>query len=479
MTLILKKIGQRILIAVGVLVTLFISVIVIYALTFNPNDYKPQIVRLVQEKKQRTLTLDGDIKLLFFPKLGVDLGRSWISEKNGDRQFASLQNARFYFSWLPLLRRQVVIDGINLEGLGAILVRHPDGATNFADLLETEASSWLKFDLQILKSTHGLLVFEDQLAERKSLLSDIELKYRPQQDITLTSKLSVDRPDTNLNGKLTSAVATTQDGWIGLKGLKLNMLGRVDKFSNLDVQLLGDFTGRYATAEISAKRLSLTAKANRSSKDFSVNAKLPALQLTANEFFLDRLSVESTMKNAQDTFNFSVQTSAMRGIKSTPVVATAKLGWRGRQDKVNFSGEANTAFAVDLTQQAIDFQKFSARLDVNAPPRLKSPVLLRLDGQGRLQRQPFSSVLSLKGTLDDSQLQGVASAMGTPLRYQFDMRINKLNLDRYLQPGADSPTPANDWQLSSLKDINAAGDIRIGQLTYGQTRASNVMIKIQ
>ncbi len=461
------------------LVTLFITAIVIYALTFNPNDYKPQIVHLVQEKKQRTLTLDGDIKLLFFPKLGVDLGRSWISEKNGDRQFASLQHARFYFSWLPLLRRQVVIDGINLEGLGAILVRHPDGATNFADLLEKEASSWLKFDLRTLKLTHGLLVFEDKLAERKAVLSDIELKYRPQQDITLTSKLSVDRPDANLNWKLTSAVATTHDGWIGLTGLKLNMLGRVEKLSDLDVQLLGDFSGRLSAGEISAKQLGLTAKGNWSSKDFSVNAKLPVLQLAANEFFLGQLHVESTMNNAQNTFNLSAHVPVLRGSKNTPVTATAKFDWRGRQDKVNFSGEATTAFVLDLTQQAIDFQKVFARLDVKEPRRLKLPVVLQLDGQGRIQWQPFSGTLNLKGALDESLLQAVASASGAPRRYQFDMRINQINLDRYLKPGADSAGASNEWQLSSLKDVNAAGDIRIGQLTYGQTRANNVIIKVQ
>ena len=461
------------------LVTLFISVIVIYAFTFNPNDYKPQIVRLVQEKKQRTLTLDGDIKLVFFPKLGVDLGRSWISEKNGDRQFASLQHARFYFSWLPLLRRQVVIDSINLEGLGAILVRHPDGTSNFADLLEKEGSSWLKFDLRTLKLSHGLLVVQDQLAERKWLFSGIELKYRPQQDIMVNSKLSLDRPNANLDLKLTSSLVTTQDGWISSKGLKLNMLGSVDKFSNLDIQLLGDITGNYATTEISAKPLNLIVKGKQSENEFSVNAKLAAFQKIASGFFLDQFSVESTMKNPQNTFNLSARIPAMRGSKNAPVTAIAQLDWRGRQDSVNFSGEAKTVFAVDVIQQAIDFQKFSARLDVKAPHRLKLPLILKLDGQGRIQLQPFSGTLNLNGALDDSQLQTVASASAAPWRHQFDIRINKLNLDRYLKPNADGARTAKEWQLSSLKDINATGDIRIGQLTYGQTRASKVIIKIQ
>ncbi|MBU3936475.1 MAG: AsmA family protein, partial [Proteobacteria bacterium] len=52
---------------------LFVLLIVVASLVINPNDYKPQIIQMVKEKKQRTLTLEGDIKLAFFPKLGLDL----------------------------------------------------------------------------------------------------------------------------------------------------------------------------------------------------------------------------------------------------------------------------------------------------------------------------------------------------------------------------------------------------------------------
>jgi len=50
--------------------------------TFNPNDYKPQLIELVQAKKNRTLKLDGDIKLAFWPKLGISLGKASLSERN-------------------------------------------------------------------------------------------------------------------------------------------------------------------------------------------------------------------------------------------------------------------------------------------------------------------------------------------------------------------------------------------------------------
>ena len=36
------------------------------AVTFNPNDYKPQIIQAVKDSRQRDLRLDSDIKLSFF-----------------------------------------------------------------------------------------------------------------------------------------------------------------------------------------------------------------------------------------------------------------------------------------------------------------------------------------------------------------------------------------------------------------------------
>ena len=40
---------------------------VTHVVAFNPNDYKPQIIRAVKDSRQRDLRLDGDIKLSFFP----------------------------------------------------------------------------------------------------------------------------------------------------------------------------------------------------------------------------------------------------------------------------------------------------------------------------------------------------------------------------------------------------------------------------
>ena len=105
-----------------------------FAATFDPNAYKPRIVDLVKQQTGRTLTMDGKIGLTFFPKLGAAVDKVTLSEPNGTRAFARVEEARVAVAILPLIRKQVVVDRVTLKGLVVDLVRYKDGRTNFDDL---------------------------------------------------------------------------------------------------------------------------------------------------------------------------------------------------------------------------------------------------------------------------------------------------------------------------------------------------------
>ena len=125
---------KYLLYAVAALVVLVIVAIAIIAATFDPNDYKPQIVQLVKDKTGRTLTIEGDIRLKLFPKIGAAVGKVSLSDPAGTAEFAGLNQAQVYLALLPLLSRQVVVDQVRVDGLRANLVKHKDGSTNFDDL---------------------------------------------------------------------------------------------------------------------------------------------------------------------------------------------------------------------------------------------------------------------------------------------------------------------------------------------------------
>ena len=59
------------LVGLGLVIVLVVGAALVFALTFNPNRYKDEIERLAKEQTGRTLAIKGDIKMAFWPSLGV------------------------------------------------------------------------------------------------------------------------------------------------------------------------------------------------------------------------------------------------------------------------------------------------------------------------------------------------------------------------------------------------------------------------
>ena len=106
----MNKIVKYGLLGTGAVLGVAVAGAAYIAATFNPNDYKEQIIQAVKESKQRTLHLDGDISLSFFPSLGANLGKVSLSEYNSEQIFASVETARVSLALLPLLSKQVVVN---------------------------------------------------------------------------------------------------------------------------------------------------------------------------------------------------------------------------------------------------------------------------------------------------------------------------------------------------------------------------------
>ena len=88
----MPKILKVLFIGIGCLFLLVVAIVAVVAATFNPNDYKPLIIKLVQEKKQRTLSIPGEIKLTFFRESVQTLARSPFPSKT-DRVNSPPSNA--------------------------------------------------------------------------------------------------------------------------------------------------------------------------------------------------------------------------------------------------------------------------------------------------------------------------------------------------------------------------------------------------
>ncbi|MCK9817669.1 cell envelope biogenesis protein AsmA [Pseudomonas chlororaphis] len=116
---------------------LLIIVALGFALThlFDPNDYKDEIRQIARDKAHIELTLNGDIGWSLFPWLGLELHEASVATLAKPKEpFADLQMLGLSVRVLPLLRREVQMSDVRVEGLNLRLNRDKDGHGNWQDI---------------------------------------------------------------------------------------------------------------------------------------------------------------------------------------------------------------------------------------------------------------------------------------------------------------------------------------------------------
>lgn len=418
----------------------------VVAATVNPNDYKPLIIKLVQEKKQRTLKLDGDIKLAFFPKLGADLGKASLSERNNPREFASVENARLYVSLLPLLRKQLVVDQIRIDGLRAALVRYPDGSTNFDDLLKKEETDdKFKFDIDSIKVSDSALTVDDQKGQRKLAINGLELQ----------------------TGRIAEGVPTSVD-----LGFRLQSDG-TDIRVGLASGLLFDLTHRHYRLD------GLKATVDGKSKTDTLEAKLeaPKIDITPERAQGEKVTLDAKLTRADGNFHALLTLPGVEGTTSALQIGEMTLDLDGKQGESSIKGRLSTPVNGNLETQRFEFPKLATNLTVDNPKFPGGRLNASLSGNGILDLAKQNAGFALNGRVDESTLQAkLGLAAFAPPAYTFDVAIDRLNLDRYLA-GKPKNTPEQPLDLSALKALNASGSLRIGTLQVSNIKASNVRLE--
>ena len=131
---------KRIVISLVVLVIVALVGLAIFLLTFNPNAYKTNLQNLVFQKYQRTLTINGDIELSLFPRIGLSVKDVSLSNQNASDTFVSIESARLAVAIWPLLSDRFLVDYVSVSGFRAWVTRDENGRFNFDDLTEDNSS---------------------------------------------------------------------------------------------------------------------------------------------------------------------------------------------------------------------------------------------------------------------------------------------------------------------------------------------------
>ncbi|MCP4126810.1 MAG: AsmA family protein [Gammaproteobacteria bacterium] len=123
---------------IGAVLLLLVAASVILPLVVDPNDFKGEIVNQVKEQTGRDLKIAGDLNLSVFPWLGVKIEGVELSNAKGfgDGPFALVRHAAVRVKLKPLLKKELEVDTIGLDGVMLNLARNKSGASNWDDLAQ-------------------------------------------------------------------------------------------------------------------------------------------------------------------------------------------------------------------------------------------------------------------------------------------------------------------------------------------------------
>jgi len=138
--------------------------------------YQQQIITLLEDALKRKISL-GELRFAwrFGPEFVIQ--NLHVRERTSTDEFLTARKVTIRLGLLPLLRRQVALRQIVVDGLQARIVRDAEGALNIGDLLEPQAGS---VDLQVgsIKLHQGSIAWQDHACDdgvHKLSLSNIEL----------------------------------------------------------------------------------------------------------------------------------------------------------------------------------------------------------------------------------------------------------------------------------------------------------------
>lgn len=492
----MKKLLKYGLYVVGGLVALVILLVAIISATFNPNDYKPLIIKLVKEKKERTLTLDGDIKLAFWPKIGADLGKVSISEHQSDKEFASIQGAKVALALLPLLKKELVVDTIYIDGAKANIIKYKDGTTNFDDLLskDEEESEEIKFDVDGVKVTNSAVTYTDEGSGAQYAISAFNLStghvaLAEPIDLATDFKVTANQPDIAAAVKVKgSFLADPENKHFAAKDLDGNVNGDLLGGKAVSVSLSGDVDAKPETREFLVDGLKLAMAGVFSGANVDVKLDAPQLLAQKDEVSGKKVTLNLTQDNAGDTLKAHLVLADIKGTPKAIQSSGISGDISGKQGARSIDGKFSSPFNGNLEDLIFDLPKLVGNIDIKDPaiPNGAAKVAFGLSLLADAKQERVNSKFSLN--VDSTKLDGdvAVNSFKTP-DVKFNINADTLDLNKLLgssktKKSAPAPASADSGKptdLSALKNILLDGKINIGKILYDPYRLSGLNVQIK
>ena len=487
------KIVKVLLMAFAGVAVLIGGVVAYIAATFNPNSYKPQIIQLVKDKKQRTLKLDGDITLKFWPSIGADLGKLALSEFKSDAEFASVENARVSLKVMPMLSKKFVVDEVEITGVRAAIVKFKDGRMNIDDLLskDDKKQDQVEFDIDHVNIANATLTYRDEAQRASYSLSQVNLKTgriapNVPSKVDLSMTVQSDKPRVNLGIALkTKLTFDLENQLFALEELGLEAKGQAADISNINAKAAGSVTAKLKAGELSTNGLSVafTAVSGKDSLDIKVDA--PKLLITKEKATGDKVSIAAKITNAQGVTSANVVLPGIEGTAQAFKAAGMTLDLDMKQGEQSVKAHVTSPLSGNFQTQQITLSQLGVNITATGPNLPGKSISGNLSGSASVNGSKQQVQATLSGKVADSTIKAQLGVNGfAPPALSFDVEIDQLDLDKYAPQsegkaaagGAGAEKPID---VSALRSLNANGKIHIGTLKASNLKASNVRLEIK
>ncbi|CAK9892420.1 AsmA family protein [Pseudomonas fluorescens] len=469
---------------------LLIIVALGFALThlFDPNDYKDEIRQLARDKAHVELTLNGDIGWSLFPWLGLELHEASIATLNNPKvPFADLQMLGLSVRVLPLLRREVQMSDVRVEGLNLTLSRDENGHGNWEDIgkplpaanpapaegassapadAAAQASSAsaserpVKLDIDSLTVNNARVQYNDARSGQSFSAESIQLSTGAVHEgvnipLKMTAFLSSGQPvvkaRTELNGEL-------------------RFDRRLKRYQFEDMKLSGEASGE----PLQGKTMTFAAQ-GQLLVDLAANvAEWNGLKLSANQLrALGELNLRDLDKTPQLSGGLSIAQFDLRNFLDSighPLPASADASTLGKVELVTrLQGSPNSLALEDLAIK-LDDSTFSGRLAVEDFAKQALRVQLKAD----------------KFDADRYLLAKSDAAKGAKAARQAEVQSKEAGAlaGAGTTPLPDAPTQVA-WSsdkllpVDRLRKVDLQADLTFGQLTLDKLPIENAHLKAQ
>lgn len=456
-----------------------------FALThlFDPNDYKDEIRQIARDKAHIELTLNGDIGWSLFPWLGLELHEASVATLVKPAEpFADLQMLGLSVRVLPLLRREVQMSDVRVEGLNLRLNRDKDGHGNWEDIGKVPAPAGatppaatpgqpasettaavekppqpIRLDIDSLTVNNARVEYNDEKTGKQFSAESIQLSTGPVHDSTnipvkATAFLGTNQPVLRVRTELTG---------------ELRIERALQRYKFEDLKLSGELAGD----PLQGKTMTFAAQGQLLLDKAANVAEWTGIKISANQLrALGELKANDLDKTPQITGGISIaQFDLAKFVDSVgqklPAMAEGSLS---KVELVSRVAATPTSIAFDNINLKLDDSSFSGRIAVEDFAKQSLRAILKADTFNADRYLPPKSEKAANATqtrqaeVASTEADAMVGAGSTPL------------------PDKPSKTAWSTERLlpvERLAKLDVDADLTFGQLTLDKLPIQNAALK--